>query len=88
MLTQDHLLIFKQKHKNKKEMRLKIPYKLIRGITISLHANSAEWVLHLDMQADLRIAMQNNESKRRVIDTIKMLNATKAKQNLPIFGVR
>ena len=55
---------------------------------MSLHANSQEWVLHIEKQADLRICMQTLETRKTVIDTIKMFYAGKTYRNLPIFGVR
>ena len=59
ILTQDNIMILKQKNKAKKELRLKVTYQSLKGVTISLHANSIEFVLHLEMQADVRVSHQH-----------------------------
>jgi len=86
VLTQDSLLILKQKSKKKKELRLKRKYEEMVGLTISLHRESHEFVCHYQMQADLRIKAKG--VRKELVDTIKMFYAAKTRENLPIFGVR
>jgi len=61
-------------------------YVNLKGLTISLHTGSEELVIHLDMHADIRLACAN--SRKIVVDTIKMFYATRTRDNLPIYGVR
>ena len=85
VLTQDTLIIIKQK-KKVKEIRLRIAYTELKGLTISLHTGSHEVVAHLEMQADVRLACHG--ARKHIVDTIKMFYATKTRDNLPIYGVR
>ena len=86
MLTQETLIIIKQKNSKVKEIRLRIAYLNLKGLTISLHTGSHELVVHLDMQADVRLA--SPDARKTLVDTIKMFYANKTRDNLPIFGVR
>ena len=47
-LTQENILIVKQKNKTQKELRLKLALDSLKGITISLHPNSSEMVIHAE----------------------------------------
>ena len=67
-------------------MRLRAGYDEMHGLTISLHPESPELVVHLQISPDLRMACQG--SRKEIVDTIKMFFATKTRSNLPIFGVR
>ena len=85
-LTQENIMVLKRLNKSRKELRLKVPYHEVKGVTISLHANSNEIVCHLDMQADIRMAQEQH--KKHIVDTIKLFYATKTHLNLPVYGVR
>ena len=85
VLTQETLIILKQKSKAK-EVRLRLSYSELKGLTISLHIDSSELVFHLEMQADLRISCL--DARKEIVDTVKMFYATKTRENLPIYGVR
>ena len=69
-----------------KDIRLRIAYADLKGLTISLHNGSEELVCHLDMHADIRLACQS--SRKVIVDTIKMFYANITRDNLPIYGVR
>lgn len=86
ILSQDHIYVLKQKNRVKKEVRLRVAYQELRGLTISLHTDSHEIVAHLEVQSDLRISCQG--ARKDIVDTIKMFYVQKARSNLPIFGVR
>ena len=45
-LTQDSILMMKQKNKTQKELRLKLVLESLKGLTISLHPSSSEMVIH------------------------------------------
>ena len=63
-------MIMKQKSKAMKEIRLKIPHEEIKGLTVSLHQKSNELVVHLEMQADLRLTCA--ETREQIIDALKV----------------
>ena len=86
VLTQDTLIVIKQKNSKVKEIRLRIAYLNLKGLTISLHTGCNELVVHVDMQADIRFA--SPDARKILVDTIKMFYANKTRDNLPIFGVR
>ena len=69
-----------------KEIRLRIAYLNLKGLTISLHTGSHELVAHAEMQADVRLACPG--ARKTIVDTVKMFYANKTRDNLPIFGVR
>ena len=56
VLTQETIIILKKKKKAQKEVRLRINYTELKGVTISLHIDSTEMVCHVEMAADLRIS--------------------------------
>jgi hypothetical protein len=85
VLTQETLIVLKQRSKSK-EVRLRIRYGELKGLTISLHSDSSELVFHLEMQADLRLSCL--DARKEIVDTVKMFYATKTRENLPIYGVR
>ena len=85
VLTQQSLLILKQRSK-KKEVRLRTSYEEMEGLTFGLHQNSHEFVLHIQRQADLRFKCQG--TRKVIIETIQMVYATNTCSNLPIYGVR
>lgn len=76
----------KQKDKRRKEVRLRVNYGELKGLTISLHQDSHEVVCHLQMHADIRMSCQG--SRKEIVDTIKLFYATKTRDNLPVYGVR
>ena len=67
-------------------MRLRTQYDDMLGLTISLHQDSDELVVHFTMQADLRLKCRS--TRKTIVDTIKCFYATRTRSNLPIFGVR
>ena len=85
VLSQESLFLFKQRSKVK-EMRLRTQYDEMLGLTISLHQDSDELVVHFTMQADLRLKCRS--TRKTIVDTIKCFYATRTRSNLPIFGVR
>ena len=85
-LTQEGILILKQKNKTQKELRLRLPLESLKGLTLSLHPASSEMVLHCEQAQDVRITVY--EHRQQIIDTIKMFYAKKKLDNLCIYGVR
>ena len=85
-LTQEGILILKQKNKTQKELRLRLPLESLKGLTLSLHPASSEMVLHCEQAQDIRITVY--EHRQQIIDTIKMFYAKKKLDNLSIYGVR
>jgi hypothetical protein len=86
VLTQDTIVILKQRSKTAQEVRLRIGYDELKGLTISCHADSTEVVCHVQHAADLRMSCHG--ARKAVIDTIKMFYANKTRDNLPCYGVR
>ena len=76
----------KQKSKTLKEIRLKIPHEEIKGLTVSLHTSSNELVVHLDMQADLRITCVG--TREQIIDALKVFYQARKGESMIIYGVR
>lgn len=74
VLTQETLIIIKQKNSKAKEVRLRLAYLNLKGLTISLNAGSEELVIHVEMHADIRLAC--SDSRKVIVDTIKMFYAT------------
>ena len=85
-LTQESILIMKQKNKTQKELRLKLLLESLKGLTISLHPGSSEMVIHCEFQTDIRIAI--GPHRQQIVDTIKMFYANKKRDNLAVYGVR
>ena len=79
-------MMLKQKSRALKEIRLKTPYEEIKGLTVSLHTSSHELVVHLEMQADLRITCVG--TREQIIDTLKVFYQARKGESLPIYGVR
>ena len=79
------MIILKQKSRTK-EVRLRVAFEDLVGLTISLHSDSTELVCHLNIQADLRMACR--DARKQIVDTIKMFYAAKTRGNLPVYGVR
>ena len=69
-----------------KEIRLKIPHEEIKGLTVSLHKRSNELVVHLEMQADLRITCE--KTREQIIDALKVFYQARKGESVPIYGVR
>ena len=69
-----------------KELRLKLTLDSLKGMTISLHPGSQELVIHCEIQQDLRLSIEEHRSQ--ILDTVKMLYASKKRDNLAIYGVR
>ena len=86
VLTHESFMIMKQKSKNLKEIRLKIPHEEIKGLTVSLHTSSHELVIHLEMQADLRITCVG--TREQIIDALKVFYQARKGESLAIYGVR
>ena len=86
VITHESLMIMKQKSKNIKEIRHKIPHEEIKGLTVSLHKRSNELVVHLEMQADLRITCE--KTREQIIDALKVFYQARKGESVPIYGVR
>ena len=67
-------------------MRLRVFYEQLLGLTISLHADSNEIVVHLQVSADIRLSCPN--VRKEIVDTIKTFYLQRTLSNLPIYGVR
>ena len=76
----------KQKQKQLKEVRLRVGYEQLLGMTISLHTDSNELVIHLQVAADIRLSCES--VRKEIVDALKTFYLQKMRKNLPVYGVR